>query len=55
MAKVTITIEDTDDGVDADVEFDPVKEANAELTPAQHAAVKMLDAVFTASHITSIE
>ncbi len=47
MAKVTITIEDTDDsGVNVRFEWDPpIEDADAEATTAQRAAMICMDAL----------
>lgn len=62
MAKVTITIQDTDDDhIGTTVEFDPVLKCDENgnsldhLTPAQTDAFDMLDAVFTIDNLTGIE
>ena len=56
MAKITITLEDGEDGdVFADVEFDPPRKSATEDTPAQRDAFTMLGAAFTVDDLTSIE
>ena len=56
MAKVTIILEDTDEGtVAAEVEFDPPRKTSLEDTPAQRDAFTMLSAAFTMDDLTSIE
>lgn len=44
MAKVIITLEDTDEGsVTVNMQFDPVLKSEEEGTPAQYAAAQMLN------------
>ena len=56
MAKITIILEDGDDGdVTAEVTFDPPRKSADEDTPAQRDAFTMLSAAFTVDDLVGIE
>lgn len=46
MSKVTITIEDTEDGtVSIELDFDPPGQGSEDATPAQYTALRMIQIV----------